>query len=667
MNKPRTIQDEPLREGEERWRRLVEALPQLVWSATPDGACDYFSAQWTQYTGVAESGLLGWRWMDVLHPDDVHNTRQIWTDSVAGRHAYDVEYRVRRHDGVYRWFKTRGVPIRASKGGIVNWFGSCTDITEAKRTEEALRESEQRWRSLTEALPQLVWSATPDGACDYFSAQWTQYTGVVESELLAWRWMDVLHPDDVHNTHQVWTDSVAGRRAYDVEYRVRRNDGVYRWFKTRGVPIRDSRGHIVKWFGSCTDITDGKQTEEALRHREQELQKTRSELERKVTERTAELRRTETYLAEAQRLTRIGSWALNVGSREFVHLSHQYYQIFGFDPDKGIPSLRTIRQRLDPEDRATNDASLEKAILEGSDFELNYRIVLPDGTVKFIHSVAHPVFNASLTCPVEFVGTAMDVTERKLADENLRESERRYRQAQAELAHVTRVTTLGELTASIVHEVNQPLAAISINGEACLRFLDREVPDLDEVHAALVDMISHSQRAAEVIRRIRALCQKAESQKAPLNINEVIDEVLYLIQREVIDHGVAMRRELSLEIAPVLGDRVALQQVIINLVMNGVEAMSSVADRERDLLIRSRQHTDEVIVAVQDSGIGIAPDKVDRLFNSFYTTKPGGMGMGLSICRSIIEAHGGKLWALSNSGPGATFQFTLPRRPEITS
>src|SRR5271169_6355861 len=170
MNKPRRILGKPSRKDAERWRRLVEALPQLVWSATPDGACDYFSAQWTQYTGVAESELLGWRWMDVLHPDDRHSTRQVWTDSVAGRRAYDVEYRVRRHDGVYRWFKTRGVPIRDSKGSIVNWFGSCTDITEAKRTEEALRESEQRWRSLTEALPQLVWSATPDGACDYFSA-----------------------------------------------------------------------------------------------------------------------------------------------------------------------------------------------------------------------------------------------------------------------------------------------------------------------------------------------------------------------------------------------------------------------------------------------------------------------------------------------------------------
>ena len=286
--------------------------------------------------------------------------------------------------------------------------------------DEPLRKGEERWRRLVEALPQLVWSATPDGACDYFSAQWTQYTGVAESELLGWRWMDVLHPDDRHNTRRVWTDSVAGRRAYDVEYRVRRHDGVYRWFKTRGVPVRDSKGRIVNWFGSCTDITDAK-------HTEQELQNARHELEKKVAERTTELRRTEAYLAEAQRLTRMGSWALNVASREFVHLSDQYYQIFGFDPERGIPSLQRIRQRHHPEDRAHIEASSEKRLSEGKAYELDYRIVLPDGTVKFIHLVAHPVFNASSNSPVEFVGTLMDVTGRKQAEKALRESEQRFR------------------------------------------------------------------------------------------------------------------------------------------------------------------------------------------------------------------------------------------------
>jgi PAS domain S-box-containing protein len=659
MSNERRMAEEAVRESEQRWRSLTEALPQLVWSATPDGACDYFSTQWTEYTGVAENGLLGWRWMDVLHPDDRQSTRQFWTDSVAGRRPYDVEYRVRRHDGTYGWFKTRGVPIRDNNGNIVKWCGSCTDITDGKRAEEALRESEQRWRSLTEALPQLVWSATPDGACDYFSTQWTEYTGVVESELLGWRWMDVLHPDDRQSIRQFWTDSVAGRRAYDVEYRVRRYDGVYGWFKTRGVPIRNSKGDIVKWFGTCTDITDGKRAEEALRQREQELRKARNELEKKVAERTDELRRSEAYLAEAQRLTRTGSWALTVATRETVHLSDQFYQIFGFDPESGIPSFQIIRQRIHPEDRPTAAEIVDKAIREGKSFELDYRIVLPEGIIKFIHVVAHPVFNTSGDL-VEFVGTVMDVTERKRAEEDLRESERRYREGQIELAHVNRVTTMGQLTASIAHEVNQPIAAAVTNADAGLRWLAAQPPNLEEVRDAFDHIIKASNQASEVVGRIRALIKKLPARKASLDINETIFETIALTRSEMRRHYISMQTELANGLPRIWGDRVQLQQVILNLIMNAIEAMSEVSEGSRVLLIGTGADTpDGVTVAVRDSGPGLKPQSLDHLFDPFYTTKPAGMGMGLSICRSIIEAHGGRLWATANAPRGAVFQFTV--------
>ncbi len=659
MSNERRIAEEALRESEQRWRSLTEALPQLVWSATPDGACDYFSTQWTEYTGVAESGLLGWRWMDVLHPDDRQSTRQFWTDSVAGRRPYDVEYRVRRHDGTYGWFKTRGVPIRDNNGNIVKWCGSCTNITDGKRAEEALRESEQRWRSLTEALPQLVWSATPDGACDYFSTQWTEYTGVAESELLGWRWMDVLHPDDWQATRQFWTDSVAGRRAYDVEYRVRRYDGVYGWFKTRGVPIRDGKGDIVKWFGSCTDITDGKRAEEALRQREQELWKAGNELEKKVAERTAELRRSEAYLAEAQRLTRTGSWALTVATREIVHLSDQFYQIFGLDPERRMPSLQTVRQLIHPEDRPTAAEIVDKAIRKGKGFELDYRIVLPEGTIKFIHVVAHPVFNTSGDL-VEFLGTVVDVTERKRAEEDLRESERRYREGQIELAHVNRVTTMGQLTASIAHEVNQPIAAAVTNADAGLRWLAAQPPNLEEVRDAFVHIIKASNQASEVVGRIRALIKKLPAQKASLDINETILETIVLTRIEMRRHCILLQTELANGLPRIWGDRVQLQQVILNLIMNAIEAMSEVSEGSRVLLIGTGAHTpDDVTVAVRDSGPGLKLESLGHLFDPFYTTKPAGMGMGLSICRSIIEAHGGRLWASANAPRGAVFQFTL--------
>jgi two-component system sensor histidine kinase/response regulator len=257
--------EQALRESEQRWRILTEALPQFVWTASADGTSDYFSAQIVEYTGLAENALLAWGWMDVLHPDDREHTRNSWIDAIAKERNHEVEHRIRSSDGAFRWFTTRGVPIRDTAGHIVKWFGTCTDITEHKRSEQALRESEQRWRSLTEALPQLVWTATPDGACDYFSTQWTQFTGIPESHLLGWQWMETLHPDDREATRHLWTESVAGRSDYDVEYRVRRLDGEYRWFKTRGLPIRDNERRIFKWFGTCTDITEVKMAAEELR------------------------------------------------------------------------------------------------------------------------------------------------------------------------------------------------------------------------------------------------------------------------------------------------------------------------------------------------------------------------------------------------------------------
>jgi NO-binding membrane sensor protein with MHYT domain len=246
------------------------------------------------------------------------------------------------------------------------------------------------------------------------------------------------------------------------------------------------------------------------------------------------------------------------------------------------------------------------------------------------------------------------LSEQKRAEEALRE-------AQADLAHVTRVTTLGEIAASIAHEVNQPLAAVVANAEACLRWLDREIPDLDAARRSVEWIIDDANRASEVIRRVRALANKSDVEKAPLDINDVVKEVIALVQGELVSHRVSLRMEFANALPVVPADRVELQQVVINLVMNGIEAMQSVTDRPRELLIRSLQdETQQVLVSVTDCGVGISAENADRLFNAFFTTKANGMGMGLSICRSIIEAHGGRLWASANLPQGATFQFTLP-------
>src|SRR5712675_2306276 len=269
--------------------------------------------------------------------------------------------------------------------------------------------------------------------------------------------------------------------------------------------------------------------------------------------------------------------------------------------------------------------------------------------------------------PDEGVVFVIDMTDRKRAEEKLRASEQSLLNAQMELARVTRVTTLGELTASIAHEVNQPLAAVVNAAAACRRWLDRGTPDLDEARRAVEWITKEANRASEVILRVRALANKTDIEKVPLDINDVVREVVALVQRELLSHRVSLRMELAPALPMILGDRVQLQQVIINLVMNGIEAMQSVTDRPRELVIQSGQdETHRVLVTVTDTGVGISANNADRLFNAFFTTKSSGMGMGLSICRSIIEAHGGRMSAANNVGPGARFQFTLPLHQEVT-
>ena len=292
-----------------------------------------------------------------------------------------------------------------------------------------------------------------------------------------------------------------------------------------------------------------------------------------------------------------------------------------------------------------------------------FRVAADDGSAHYVAASGKPVFDAEGRF-LGYRGVGSDVTAAVRAEQ----AEEALHKTQMELAHVARVTTLGELAASIAHEVNQPLAAIVINGEVGLRWLDREVPDLAEVREALGGMISNGRRASEIIQRLRALSRKTETQKVALDINDAISEVIPLVQQEVLSHRVSLRLDLAPTLPAVLGDRVQLQQVIINLIVNGMEAMAPVTDRPRELVVRSQlDDSGQVLVAVEDSGVGIDPENAKQLFNAFFTTKPSGMGMGLSICRSIIENHGGRLWASRNAGPGATFQFTLPSHQEVRS
>jgi PAS domain S-box-containing protein len=524
-----------------------------------------------------------------------------------------------------------------------------------RRAEEALRESEQRWRNLTEALPQLVWGAGPDGACDYFSTQWTTYTGISESGLLGWAWMEALHPDDREPTRQFWTESVAGRQPYDVEYRIRRSDGTYGWFKTRGTPIRDTEGRIVKWFGTCTDISDWKRAEQALKDQEQELRQARDLLEIKVMERTKELRRSEAYLEEAQRLSKTGSWARVSATGEMRYWSEECYRVLGFEPQDGLPRFETFLQHVHPDDQRNVSEIAERAGREKVDYEVDYRIVHPGGDVRDIHTVGHPVLNPSGDV-VEFVGTVIDITERRKAEKE----RERLRQVQADLAHISRATTMGELTASLAHEINQPIAAAATDARTCLRWLAREQPDIGEARESAARMVNAVTRAADIITRLRQLFKKGAPQTNLVDVSEVIQEMVVLLRSEASRHSVSILAELSEGLPRVVADRVQLQQVLMNLMLNGIEAMQD-TNSGGQLTIRSlRDGGGQLLISVSDTGMGLPPDQADQIFSAFFSTKAQGTGMGLSISRSIIESHGGRLWATSNSGPGATFSFTLP-------
>jgi PAS domain S-box-containing protein len=369
-----------------------------------------------------------------------------------------------------------------------------------------------------------------------------------------------------------------------------------------------------------------------------------------------ELRRSEAYLSEAQRLSHTGTFGWKPSSEE-IYWTEEAYRIFEYDPTV-TPTLELLLSRIHPEDVAYFRQMRERAADEKRDLAYEYRLRMADGRIKYVRVVARAFRDDA--GDVEFVGAVMDVSA-------IRQAERELHKTQTDLAHVMRVTSLGELTASIAHEVNQPLGAVLINAEACLSWLDHEQPNLTEARAALERIVRDGTRAGEVIRRVRTLAKKADTKMVPLNLNEVLSEALSLVQHELSSSRVALRMEQASALPVILADKVQLQQVILNLVINGVEAMQPITERARELVIRSeRDGEQQVRVTVKDCGIGFSADDAGQLFNTFFTTKSSGLGMGLSICRSIIELHGGRIWAAPNVPHGATIQFTLPLNPSAS-
>jgi len=620
--------EEALVKRERELRLLVETIPALMWRGTHEGDLDYLNERAVEYLGHTAESLSGGRWLELVHPDHRDATARRWLHSATTGSSYDDIYKLRRADGQYRWIQSVGEPFCDGEGRIAHWYGLIIDIDDLKRTEEALRESERESRLIVASIPGLVAVLTPVGELDGVNSRVVEYCGRPVEELRHWAANDTLHPEDRPRVIQLFASLITSGSPSEWESRIRRFDGVYRWFQCRGLPLRDVTGRVVRWYVLLTDIDDLKRAE-------------------------SELRKAYDSFADAQRLSKTGSFITDLVGDDH-NWSEEALRIFEFDPATKV-TVQAIRDVIHPEDMPVFEAAFKRAI-EGLDVSLAYRIITSGGHVKHVRAIAH-VTNNMNGQPV-FIGALQDVTEAKAAEEALN-------RAGTELAHVSRVTTVSALTASIAHEVNQPLSGIITNAGTCLRMLAADPPDVEGARETARRTLRDGNRASDVITRLRALFSKREFTLEPLDMNDVTREVVALSMSDLQRNRIVLQSEFADDLPPITGDRIQLQQVVLNLLRNASDAMVAVDDRPRQLLIRTaRDADDRVRVSVRDAGVGLDAQRMTKLFDAFYTTKAEGMGIGLSVSRSIIEKHHGRLWAEPNDGPGATFSFSIPV-PEV--
>jgi PAS domain S-box-containing protein len=611
--------DEALQASAFNLNLIINTIPMLAWSTGPDGFVDFLNRRWLEFTGMSAIEASGWGWTAAIHPDDVRGLQNYWQTSLAAGTEVDVEARMRRFDGEYRWFLFRASPLRDETGNIVKWYGTNVDIEDRKRADAALQ--------VINTIPTIAWSTRPDGYCDFINQRWMDYTGLTLDSTLGWGWRAVTHPDDLNGLVEHWQGCLNTGAPVNTEARLRRFDGVYRWFLFVGNPLRDESGTIVRWFGLDVEIEDRKQAEE-------------------------ELRRSEAFLAEGQRLNLTGSfsWCLDTDKITF---SDELYRIHELERETPI-TLGLIASRLHPEDVQMVSEKIALARVGGSDLNLSYdcRLRMSDNSVKYLRTVAHTTRDREGR--LEVIGAVQDVTERKLSEEALGK-------VRSELARMARVASLGALTASIAHEVSQPLSGIITNANTGLRMLAVDPPNVAGVLETVRRTLRDGNRASEVISKLRALFSKNNFTTELVDLNEATQEVITLLLSELQRNRVILRSELSENLPTVIGDRIQLQQVISNLLLNASEAMSNVDDHPRQLIVKTDRDDDQSVrLSVCDAGVGIDPQNINQLFDAFYTTKNGSMGMGLSVSRSIIESHHGLLSAWANDGAGATFSFTMP-------
>jgi PAS domain S-box-containing protein len=753
--------------------RLVDALPGLVWTTTADGATEFLNERWRQYTGSDRKRLGPKGWRSAIHPDDLPAAKACWKECLASGKAREIEARLRRFDGEYRWFQINSAPVTDDQGVVVGWCGINTDIEDRVQAEAAVREQKRRFERVVDGLPVIAALSDPDGKMIFCNRLMIEYRGETLEDIQAQPPLSAFHPDDRPGMLAARAEAMRTGQPMDREGRLRRHDGVYLWHRYMTFPLRDPAGEIEVWYCIVLETEGVKRAEaklaaekEALRISEAELRRSYellSEGERlsrtstflwdvepdvhnwsqeayriwefppgtkitmqlilstlhpedlpraealiggaiagapgfdfhfrirtasgalkhlRVVGRRAEeipdrpvfigalrdvtdsklvedaLRESNRYLSEAQALSRTGSFTWDM-TRDEHSWSDELYCIWQIDPGTKL-TRDLVFATIHPEDLPEVEAVLRRTA-EGGDFDISFRILTPSGEVRHLHTVAHRL--AEIQDRVVYLGAAQNVTEAKLAEEALKASEDALNRARSDLAHAARVMALNTLTASIAHEVSQPLAGIITNTGTGLRMLDADPPNIDGARVTMSRALRDGNRASEVIRNLRGMFARKDPTIEPVDLNDAAREVLALSAAEMQRRRVALNMEFATDLPDVRGDRVQLQQVILNLVLNAADAMNTVDDRPRDLCVQTLlAPSGEVQLSVRDAGVGLDASAAERLFDAFYTTKSDGMGVGLAISRSIIEAHKGRLWAQPNDGPGATFSFSIPHR-----
>jgi PAS domain S-box-containing protein len=609
---------------------LVETIPALVVCALADGSAEFANRAWHEYTGCSSTELTGWGWHAAIHPDDLPKFIQEWTVATAAGKPFETEARVQRADGEYQWFAIRKA-LAVSRDQVgepsLRALVACEDIHERKQAQERLQQSEQRWQTAFEKS--AIGIMMRDRADRFLAANraFRNMLGYTESELYQLCQLDVTYEGDREVNLELIGELWEGERQhFQIEKRYRRKDGTLVWVRNNVTLVPGTGGEAPFLFTIVEDITERKKEESERRYIEQRY---------RVMVETA------------------SDAVVCIDESGAILLANPATtKVFGYDPADliGKPLTMLMPEYL----RKLHEDGFSRYSATGQR-HINWQGTELTGLRKNGQEFPVEISFGELTKDEHrvFTGFIRDISERKQA-------QRAIQNAQAELARVSRLTTMGELAASIAHEVNQPLTAVNNNSNACLRLLANQNLQPDVLRRALEEIVADGTRASAIITRIRAFIKKVPAENNRLDVNEVIGEVLVMMGHGFEENRILLQCELAQALPPVLGDRVQLQQVLLNLIMNGIEAMNEVTNRPRTLSVQSRiDESGDVLIAVRDSGTGLGSES-DSVFTPFFTTKTNGMGMGLPISRSLIEGLGGRLWARPNSPHGAVFSFTLP-------